>query len=315
MIASARHRLPRWLVVVAVIALAVGGLVSACAEAGAAPRVVIAAGATAEQQLLAAIAHEAVRRAGVPVEVREGLGGTTGLRRQALADQVDLYWDYTGAAWTLGLRETAPPADPLESWERVREADADQGLRWLEASGANATFALVVRRADLPPSGGERGMGWLAGELSSGTRRLCADPDFLARADGLPSLAAEYGIDTDGMPRRAATEDEAVRAVRAGECFAGLTTATSGAARAADLVPVEDELRVFPAFVVAPVAREGSPADRSPVVEALRQVTAALDTPTLARLNAQVVGGQDPVDVAAQFLDGLDRPDGATPAR
>ena len=313
MITRTPHRVPRWLVVVAVVTVAVGGMASACAEAGVAPRVVIGAGATAEQQLLAAIAHESVRRAGVPVEVRDGLGGTTGLRRQALADQVDLYWDYTGAAWTLGLRETAPPADPLESWERVREADADQGLRWLEASGANATFALVVRRADLPPPNGQRGMGWLAGELSSGTRRLCADPDFLKRADGLPSLAAEYAIDTAGMPRRAASEDEAISAVRAGDCFAGLATATSGVARAADLVPVEDELRVFPAFVVAPVVREGSPADRPPVVVALRWVTAALDTSTLAQLNAQVVDGADPVDVAARFLDGLERSD-ATPA-
>jgi osmoprotectant transport system substrate-binding protein len=313
MTTRARHRIPRWLLAAVVVTVVAGGVASACAEAGAAPRVVIGAGATAEQQVLAAIAHESVRRAGVPVDVREGLGGTTGLRRQALADQVDLYWDYTGAAWTLGLRETAPPADPLESWERVREADADQGLRWLEASGANATFALVVRRSDLPPAGGQRGMGWLAGELSSGTRRLCADPDFLARADGLPSLAAEYGIDTAGMPRRAASEDEAIRAVRAGECFAGLATATSGAARAAGLVPVEDELRVFPAFVVAPVVREGSPADRPPVAEALRRVTTALDTSTLARLNAQVVDGEDPVDVAGGFLDGLERPD-TTPA-
>lgn len=308
-----RHTVSRWLTSVAVVAVVAAVVASACAEAGAAPRVVIGAGATPEQRLLAAIAHEAVRRAGIPVEVRDGLGGTTGLRRQALADQVDLYWDYTGAAWTLGLRETAPPADPLESWERVREADADQGLRWLEASGANATFALVVRRADLPPAEGQRGMGWLAGQLSSGERRLCADPDFLTRADGLPSLAAEYGIDTAGMPRRAAAEDEAIRAVRAGDCFAGLATATSGTAQVAGLVPVEDELRVFPAFVVAPVVREGSPADRPPVVGALRQVTTALDTSALARLNARVVEGADPVDVAAAFVDGLARPP-ATPA-
>lgn len=313
MTTPARPRIPRWLAAAAAVAVVIAGVASACAEAGAAPRIVIGAGATAEQRLLAAIAHETVRRAGVPVEVRDGLGGTTGLRRQALADQVDLYWDYTGAAWTLGLRETAPPADPLESWERVREADADQGLRWLEASGANATFALVVRRADLPSAEGQQGMGWLAGELSSGTRRLCADADFLGRADGLPSLAAEYGIDTAGMPRRAATEDEAIRAVRGGDCFAGLATATSGAARAADLVPVEDELRVFPAFVVAPVVRAGSPADRPQVEVALRRVTAALDTPTLARLNARVVDGADPVDVAAGFVDDLVRA-GATPA-
>jgi osmoprotectant transport system substrate-binding protein len=313
MTTALRAWIPRWLLVAAVVAAVAGGIASACAEAGAVPAVVIGAGTTDEQRLLAALAQESVQRAGVPVEVRGGLGGTTGLRRQALADQVDLYWDYTGAAWTLGLRETAPPADPLESWERVREADADQGLRWLEASSANATFALVVRRDDLPPADGQHGMGWLAGELSSGTRRLCADPDFIARVDGLDALAAEYGIDTAGMPRRAASEDEAIAAVRAGDCFAGLATATSGAARAAGLVPVDDELRVFPAFVIAPVVRAGSPADHGAVIAALRQVTAALDTATMARLNAQVVDGEDPAAVARRFLDDLARPE-ATPA-
>lgn len=280
-------------------------MASACTEAGAALSVVIGAGGTAEQQVLAALAHETVRRAGVPVELRDAGGGTTGMRRAALAGQIDLYWDYTGAAWTLGMREGAPPADPLESWERVAQADEDRGLRWLEPSAANATLALVVRRADLPAAGQPRGLGWLAGELSSGQRRLCADPDFIARGDGLASLAAEYGIDTAGMPRRAAGEADAIAAVAAGDCFAGLATATSGAARAADLVPVADELGVFPAFVIAPVVREGSPADRRLVTAALERVSAALDTPTMARLNAQVASGDDPSTVARGFLDAL----------
>lgn len=266
---------------------------------------VIGAGSGDEQRVLAALAAEALARADVPVEVRPDLEGTRRLRRQALAGHIDLFWDYTGAAWTLGLREAAPPADPLESWERVREADEEQGLRWLDASEANATFALVVREEDLPSADAQRGLGWLAGELSGGRHRLCADADFLTRVDGLASLAAEYGIDTAGMPTRAAGEAAAIAAVRDGECFAGLATATSGDARAADLVPVPDELRVFPAFVVAPVARSGSPADRAVVVSALRGVTATLDTSTLAQLNARAVAGEDPADIAASFLDDL----------
>lgn len=296
-----------------IAAIVVGGLVaSACAEAGAAPAVVIGEGATSEQRVLGALARETIRREGVPVEVRDGATGTRGLRRQALADQIDLYWDYTGAAWTLGMREPAPPADPAESWERVARADDGRGLRWLAPSAANATLALVVRADDLPEPGAPRDMGWLAGELSSGRYRLCADPDFVARPDGLASLAAEYGIDTAGMPRRTTDEAGAIAAVAAGECFAGLATATSGEARAADLVPVADELRVFPAFVIAPVVREGSPADRPAVVAALERITAALDTTTMARLNAQVAGGERPDAVASRFVDELDAP-AATP--
>lgn len=302
----------RWWLAGIGAALLVSLIAVGCTDADAAPAVVIGVGSTDEQRVLAALAGEALRREDIGVEFRTDLGGTLGLRRQTLADQIDLYWDYTGAAWALGLRETAPPADPLESWERVREADQDQGLRWLEASDANATLALVVRRETLPPPGSRRDLSWLAGELSGGRRRLCADADFISRDGGLRALAAEYGIETEGLPKRATDEHEAVTAVRAGECFAGLATATSGAALAAGLAPVEDELRVFPAFVVAPVVREGSPADQTAVTDALRGVTAALDTATLARLNARIVEGEDPAAVAAEFVAGLAQPT-ATP--
>lgn len=284
----------------------VGVLLTGCQTADATPAVVIGVGSTAEQRVLAAVATEALNRADIPTDVRTDLGGTLGLRRQALGDQIDLFWDYTGAAWALGLRESAPPADPVESWERVREADERQGLRWLDPTQANATLALVVRESDLPPPDAQRDLGWLAGELSSGQRRLCADADFMARDGGLRALAAEYGIDTAGVPKQAAGEDEAVAAVRTGECYAGLATATSGAARVAGLVPVEDELRVFPAFIVAPVVRSGSPADTAEVVAALAPINAALDTATLATLNARAIEGEEPTTIAASLLTALE---------
>ena len=290
-----------WPLVCLLLATSLAG----CQRAEAAPAVIIGVGSTDEQRVLAALADAALRRADIPTEVRHDLGGTLGLRRQALGDQVDLYWDYTGAAWALGLRESAPPADPVESWERVREADERQGLRWLEPTQANATLALVVRASDLPPPDAQHDLSWLAGELSGGTRRLCADADFMARDGGLRALAAEYGIDIAGLPRQPADEAAAVAGVRDGTCYAGLATATSGAARAAGLVPVADELRVFPAFVVAPVVRAGTPADSQAVVAALTPLTRALDTATLAALNARAVEGEDPPAIAASFLDAL----------
>ena len=295
----------RWRVLRIALGMVLALGVVGCRSADAAPALVIGVGSTDEQRMLAALAAEALRRADVPVEVRMGLGGTLGLRRQALADQIDLFWDYTGAAWALGLREAAPPADPVESWERVREADERRGLRWLDPTQANATLALVVRVSDLPADTAQRDLGWLAGELSGGRRRLCADADFIARDGGLRALAAEYGIDVSRLPKQAADEAEAVAAVRDGECFAGLATATSGNARAAGLAPVKDELRVFPAFVVAPVVRAGSPADDASVVAALTPLTHALDTATLAELNARVIDGEDPTMIAARFLTAL----------
>lgn len=265
--------------------------------------VVVGVGALAEQEVLGALAIEALDRAEVAVEREEGLATTVGLRREAASERVDLYWDYTGAAWSRGLGEPAPPADPVESWERVREADRHNGLQWLEPTDANATLALFVRADDAPE--GDAMLTWLAGELSGGERTLCADEDFLTRPGGLDALAAEYAIDLSRLAREPADEEEAIELVAAGECFAGLATATSGPARAEGLVPVADDLAVFPAFVVAPVVREDSPADREVVREALAPVVEALDTATLRRLNAEHARGEDVGELAARFLDEL----------
>ena len=263
-------------------------------------------GPTVEQRVLAAVTAEALARAGLSVRLEEVEGQTTTLRRRARADAIDLFWDYTGAAWALGLGERVPPAaDPLESYEQIRSADERNGLHWLSPSSANATLALFVRAEDLPAHDADRSLAWLAGRLSSGDARLCADPDFLQSPAGLSALAVEYAINLDQVEQQPATEEEAVAAVAAGECFAGLATATSPQAVIEGLVPVADVQAVFPAFVAAPVMRSDDVALRRRVDAALAPVTAALDTATLARLNAEVQSGRDPTTVAASFVDAV----------
>lgn len=264
---------------------------------------IVGVGSTTEQRVLAALTAAALDQAGIPAQLRPDLGGTLGLRREGLRGQIDLWWDYTGAAWALGLGEQAPAADPVESWERVRRADEERGLVWLEPSGANATLALFVRAEDLPPEGAPRGLSWLAGRLSSGAVALCADPDFVRRRGGLDALAEAYAIDLGRVRVAAAREDRAVALVAAGRCFAGLATATSGAARAAGLLPVADELGLFPAFIVAPVAREPVLRAHPGLREALAGLARIIDTRALGELNRAVHGGEDPAELAEAFLE------------
>lgn len=288
-------------------------LLSACSAGGGRPEaVVLGVGSTDEQRVLAALTVAVLERAGVATTVRSGLGGTVGLRREALRRRIDVWWDYTGAAWALGMGEQAPPADPVESFQRVERADEDRGIVWVEPSAANATLALFVRGDTLPPDGSPRGLSWLAGELSSGQARLCADADFVRRRGGLDALAEAYAIGMDRLQVSAADEATAIERVAAGTCFAGLATATSGAARTAGLVPVTDELGIFPAFVVAPVARAAVLARQPEAEEALTLLARALDTRVLGELNAQVEAGADPKAVARAFVEqALAEPDGA----
>ncbi len=268
------------------------------------PRVVVGVGSTTEQRVLAALTVQVLTEAGFAPDVRSDLGGTVGLRRQAIAGHVDVFWDYTGAAWALGMGQQAPTSDPEESFRRVSRADLDNGLTWLPPSGANATLALFVRRSDLPELQRPQGLAWLAGVLSAGKKHLCADPEFIARSGGLEALAAAYAIDFERLTRMSipASEPAAIQGVKTGRCFAALATATSGDAVLAGLVPVTDDLTVFPAFTVAPVARTERLQAEPGIADAMATVTRVLDTQALARLNARTESGRDPALVAEQFL-------------
>lgn len=264
-----------------------------------APTVVVGVGGSDEQRVLAALTIAALDRAGLSPEVRPDLGGTVDLRREAMRGNIDVFWDYTGAAWALGLHQQTPPADPTESYERVRRADEDRGLEWLEPSGANATLALFVRAADVPADEPAT-LSWLSRNLSE--RRLCADRDFIRRQGGLADLAHAYAFNLDDVELVPAGEASAITQVAAGDCYAGLATATSGEARQAGLVPVADDLVVFPAFVVAPVARARTLEEVPELAEAFAPLVALLDTPRLASMNAEVAGGADPEQLAEEVL-------------
>src|SRR5687768_15794256 len=215
----------------AAVLVALTVLLVACEEQGsAAPRVVVGVGSTTEQRVLAALSVRALESAGLAPEVRADLGGTQGLRRAALAGTIDVFWDYTGAAWALGMSQQAPPADPEESYARVARADEANGLTWAEPSTANATLALFVEREALPPSPRPEGLGWLASKLSSGDEHLCADEEFITRTGGLDALAEAYAIDAERLRAAAipAAEQAAISGVEEGRCFAALATATSG---------------------------------------------------------------------------------------
>lgn len=269
------------------------------------PRVVVGVGSTTEQRVLAALTVQVLSQKGMHPVVETDLGGTVGLRRAAISGDIDVFWDYTGAAWALGMGQQAPPSDPQESFSRVSRADERNGLTWLPPSAANATLALFVRRKDLPEENRPRGLSWLAGVLSAGDRHLCADGEFITRSGGLEALASAYAIDLERLTAASIPADEqaAIDGVASRRCFAALATATSGEALRKGLVPVTDDLMVFPAFTVAAVARTQRLEAVAALAPAVATVTRALDSAALAAMNAQVEGGRDPARVAEEFLD------------
>ncbi len=276
-------------------------LLGAC-EQGVAPEpaqapVRVGAWPQAEPRLLSEALAALLRLDGLPAEVVE-FADAADARRALELEDVDVLPGYTGAAWLEVLERADPPGNPATSFARVREFDERRGIHWLrprfeegtsDTPPANATFAFFVAG---PPAvdAGLQTISQLATRLAEDpTARLCMDDEFVRRQDGRLALFRAYGISTQRQDI-AASPSEAIAAVGAGECLAGLATATDGEAWVTGLRPLQDDLVVFPAFVVAPALTTPA-SDRDGLASALSPFAAQLSNELLARQNAAVLAG------------------------
>jgi osmoprotectant transport system substrate-binding protein len=97
-----------------------------------------------EQLILGNITKLALEEAGAEVDDQIGLVGSTAVREALTSGQIDLYWEYLGTGWVtyLGNEEGIP--DVQGQYEAVRDADAANGITWLEPAPFNDTYAIAT---------------------------------------------------------------------------------------------------------------------------------------------------------------------------
>lgn len=296
------------------LALALAGaLLSGCGGGPSAPEAVavrVGAGPDAESLVLAETVVALLEARDVEAEVVAFADARDSRRALELAD-VELRVGYSGEAWLEVLGRPDPPGDPWQSIEAVRAHDLERGIVWLVPTSGdggpaepdrpdeadvptvdlpNATFAFVVAG---PPAvdADLRTVSQLAARLAERPdATVCVDGEFGERPDGLRAVLAAYSVRSD-RPFLAADPAEAVLGVVAGDCLAGLTTSTDGAAWRAGLVPLVDDLGVFPAFVPLPQVRLDVLEARPELAAALRPLATELTTADLARANGRVLAG------------------------
>jgi osmoprotectant transport system substrate-binding protein len=264
----------------------------------------VASGPDAESALLAHTLVSLLAVAELPAEVASFSDALD--TRQALElGAVDVRPAYTGEAWLETLGQPDPPGDPQESYRAVRDHDRGEDIVWLrprflegiDEAPANATFAFVVAG---PPSidADLTTVSQLATRLSERPdASICVDEEFASRTDGLTAVLAAYSVRSD-QPVLATEPSDAVLGVAAGDCLAGLTTATDGEAWRLGLRPLEDDLGVFPAFVPVPQVRQDSADEHPRLRGAIAPMAAQLTTELLGTANARVAGGEPLEEVA-----------------
>ncbi|WP_193510858.1 glycine betaine ABC transporter substrate-binding protein [Streptomyces griseoloalbus] len=257
-----------------------------------------------EQLILGAIMGIAFEAAGADVVDRTGIQGSVGSREAVVKGEADAGFEYTGTAWITYQGNSEPITDPREQWEAVREADAKNGVIWLEPSALNNTYALAMNQANYEKYR-TRTLSDVAALAKSdpGAVTLCVEGEFANRADGLPGMEKAYGMN---LPARNVTQmDTGIIYTQAakGACTYGEVFTTDGRIKSMNLVVMEDDRKFFPNYNAAPTVNADTFEEWPAIADVLDPVTAKLNNEVAQDLNARVdVDGEDPHEVALDWM-------------
>jgi osmoprotectant transport system substrate-binding protein len=264
---------------------------------GVSKAIVVGSKLDTEAQILGRLMAAQLEAKGYSVRTKIPLGATNIVRKALTSKRVDVYWEFTGTG--LSLLEQPPIGDPQAAYARVKELDAAKGVTWLPAARMNDTYALAIK-GDGPIAA--RTLSELAASLGSQPgARLCVDPEGGFREDVLPRLQSAYGIvfaETTQLGYELIPP-----AVAEGRCAAGIVYSTAALILKNNLRVLDDDKAAFGAYTPAPTVLTARLSRWPTLADDLAPLIAALDTPTITMLNAQVdVEKRSPEEVARDFL-------------
>ncbi|WP_448641306.1 ABC transporter substrate-binding protein [Geodermatophilus sp. URMC 63] len=256
-----------------------------------------------ENQTLAEVYAEGLRRAGLAVSVEHGIGTREVVLPAVEQGVVDVVVDYLGTASEfLEPGAGSSSTDPAVLRDELARDLAPRGMTVTAAAAAEDQNGFVVL-TDLAEQHGMTTLSQLAAVapgLVFGGPPECAERRFC-----LPGLREVYGLEfaaVRSMPSRAAT----VEALLTGQVDVGMLETTDAHLLDASLLLLRDDRSLQPRENVVPVVRTAVLERAGERLRtALDAVSAQLTTFDLIRLNRAVaIDGRTPAEAAAQWWDG-----------
>ena len=248
-----------------------------------------------ESLILSEILAQMLEKRGLPVERNYELGGN--LAHDALlSNQIDVYPEYTGTAFTAILKR-APLTDTAEVYRQTKQAYAENfDLEVSEPLGFSNDFAILIR-GDVARKNNLKTISeavplskdWQAG----------FGQDFMSRADGYQGFAAKYNFNLAKQPREMDLS-LTYRALQSGQLDLIAGNSTDGLISVLDLFQLADDKKYFPPYQAVYIARS----DRAEALrETFAKLSGAISTEEMRKLNYAVDGEkQSAKDAAAEWL-------------
>jgi osmoprotectant transport system permease protein len=248
-----------------------------------------------ESVILAEILAQTLEKQGVTVERQFELAGNLP-HESLLSNQIDVYPEYTGTAYTAILKHK-PLTDPQAVYDQTKSEYADQfKLAVSPPLGFANDFAILVRgdvarKNDLNTISDAVPLArnWQAG----------FGQDFMSRADGYPGFVKAYGFNFARQPREMDLS-LTYRALQSGELDIIAGNSTDGLISALDLFQLTDDRHYFPPYQAVYIARQ----DVDDILQdAFAKLNNAISTDDMRKMNFEVDRNKrPPKQVAAEWL-------------
>lgn len=254
-----------------------------------------------EQQIMASMTSQLLSSNGFEVDTRAGMGSAV-LRQAQESGQIDVYWEYTGTS-LITYNKIEDRLSPEDTYAMVKKLDAEKGLTWLDASAANNTYALAMRKAEAQ----EMGIATIsdfASAINEGKElTFASNAEFYARADGFKPLQEAYGFKMGRSSVKRMDSGLTYQALKENQVNLALVFATDGRIKAFDFTVLEDDKGYFPAYALTPVIRTEILDANPELGDILNELSSKLNDSVMATLNAKVDVDRETIEnVSKNFL-------------
>ena len=257
-----------------------------------------------ESIVLSKITSLALEDAGASIEDQTGISGSATVREALESDEVDFYWDYTGTGWVNILGNTTDDV-PDDLYKAVSEADAKNGVAWLEPAPFENTYRIAVKK-DFAEKNGLKTMSDAAKFISDNEKqgKVCAASEFINRNDGLPGLEKAYGFEFTDVVEL----DLNLIYTQVGEkCNFGEVFSTDARIESNDMTVLEDDKDFFVKYQGSMTLRQETLDEYPEIAEIMAPISKKLTNEVVMELNGRVdTAGEMPEDVAQEWLEEQD---------
>ncbi len=248
-----------------------------------------------ESVILAEILAQMLEKRGLQVERQFELGGNLA-HDSLLSNQIDVYPEYTGTAFTAILKHQ-PITDPNQVYQQTKGEYAEKfNLSLSPPLGFSNDFAILVR-GDVARKSNLKTISDAAPNVNNWQAGF--GQDFMSRADGYAGFSKAYNFNFTKQPREMDLS-LTYRALASGQVDLIAGNSTDGLISALDLFQLADDRHYFPPYQAVFIARQ----DRLGMLdETFQKLNNAISTEEMRRLNYAVDGDKHtPKEAAGDFL-------------